>query len=345
MRSFQLRALAAGCALAATAAVRAESVALLPTAQGVRDATATAQVEEAAHRALVGRFELRDATTTRDALRRLRLRAVDAAEPPQLARLAAELDVQWLLSIAVLDVGAGAVPDVALGARLYAVDGALAWTAFVARSGLDDRTVLGLGEITAFDTLAAAAVAELLAPLGGGERLFVAPAAAAAPALGTLAVVPFTATVPEDGVAVAMAASEATRAMLRTRGVALAAPGCVTAALRERGGRHWGELSAWAREELQTRCGATTVVTGSVERWETAARQGEPAPIIAVALRLLDAASGRIVWTGAREVGGADHPGLFGLRRIYSRGALLARAIDRLGADLIAGASGREERR
>lgn len=335
-RRFPL-ALVSGCLLAAAGALSAERVVLISTEQSVRDATATGIVAQAVQERLAARVELTDSAATRAALRRLRLRAADAAEPGELARLCSELRCDWLISVAVLDAGRGEMPDLALSGRLYGRDGQLEWVGFAARSGLDDRGLLGLGEIVDFEPLADLAVAELLGELGtAGDLRPPARKASGAAALGTLAVVPFTATVREDGLAVAAAASEATRAVISRLGVALAAPGCVGAALRARGALRWGELDEPARREMRERCGVTTIVTGSVERWEVGTRQGEPDPLIAVAWRRLDAATGRIVWNGAREVGGADHGGLFGRWRVHSRGALLERSLDHLGADLVA---------
>lgn len=315
--------------------VRGEGVALLPIRQQVRDAEAVERVGYAVREEAGRRGVLIGAETTRSALRRLRMRAPESAPTAELGALAAELGADWLLSVGVVDVAAAPWPDVALAVRLYGGDGHLVWTDFVGRSGLDDRTVLGLGELATLEELLPVAVEELLAPWGGTavsaartrEENVLA-------ALGRVALLTFTATVPEDGVAVAGAATDATRAMLHRMGADLADPGCVLTGLRSDRTRRWGELSGRARLAVRDRCAVETVITGSIERWEATVQWGEPAPIVAVALRALDATSGRILWMGSRELGGADHGGLFGLRRVHSRGALLVRLLDELGREM-----------
>ena len=134
--------------------------------------------------------------------------------------------------------------------------------------------------------------------------------------------------------------TEAARATLLRNGASLAPPECVSGALRSQKLRVWGELSAAARTAIRDACAADLLVTGSLERWEITGSAQEPRPIVALALRLLDGASGRILWMGSREASGWDGQGLFGLGRIHSRGALLDHLLSRLGRDLLQAGTG-----
>jgi hypothetical protein len=83
------------------------------------------------------------------------------------------------------------------------------------------------------------------------------------------------------------------------------------------------------------------LVTGSVERWEI--RGGvTPEPVVAVAVRLLDAATGRILFVGSLEAGGWDHEGWFGLGRVHSRGTHLRNLLERIATRMLRADAGAE---
>ncbi|MCM2268490.1 MAG: hypothetical protein NDJ75_00130 [Thermoanaerobaculia bacterium] len=332
------RTFLAATALLVASAARAETYALLPVRQGVRDAEVAASVERAVRRELTARGEVIDAERTRTALRRERLRSVDSATPERLRDLAAALGAGWLVAVAVHDAPRSGAPDLTLSLRIYDGDsGRLAWASSVGRSGLDGRRLLGLGTIHDLEGLAPIAVAALLEPIAG-ERSAVPPTgeSAASGAGEFYALVPFTVVEVEEGVEVASAATESLRASLLRSGVALAEPGCVTAALRRPDGVRWGELDAESRGKLRDDCGARRLITGAVERWELAGSGLAPEPIVAVAVRLLDAVSGEILWTGSLEARGWDREGWFGHGRVYSRGAHLQRLLDRIVKRMLA---------
>jgi hypothetical protein len=324
-------ALVAGEAAAAT-------VALLPVRRGVRELEVTGLVEQTLAGELAARATLVEAERTRGALRRLRLRAPDNASEAQLLEVATGLGAEWLVSVAVHDASTALVPDLTLSARLYdGRTGRLVWAGSVGRSGLDRRRLLGLGIVESLEALVPGAVGDLLAPLltavdAGGVSSAPAPAARR----DVLAIVPFTAIGTGDGVEVATAATETMRAVLADAGVAMAQPGCVVAALRRPEGVRWGELDAVSRQALRANCAATLLVTGAVERWEIAGSGVAPEPIVAVAVRLLDVASGRIEWAGSLESGGWDRQGWFGAGRVFSRGDHLRRLLAKIGDQMLA---------
>ncbi|MEJ2084955.1 MAG: hypothetical protein P8Y44_04655, partial [Acidobacteriota bacterium] len=154
--------------------------------------------------------------------------------------------------------------------------------------------------------------------------------------LGRVALVPFTGYVEQDALGVADAVTEASRAVLIRQGLHLAAPGCVSQALRLQRAQVWGELTAEARTYLETECGADSLLTGSVAHWEINGSAYEPVPEIALAMRLLNASSGRILWMSSIEKTGRSSESLFRAGRIYSRGRLLDRILTRLTDEMLA---------
>jgi hypothetical protein len=323
---------------ASTSAAAAETAALLPVRRAARRPEVEQQVERALVVELAARVELADADRTRDALRRRRLRSPDGADAEALRAVAAELEARWLIAAAVHEAPVGPAPELTLSARLYdGASGRLVWTGFVGANGLDGERLLGIGRLDTYDQLAEHAVAELLAPLAtGGTGLEPPPAVAGAERLGTVAIVPFTATLATDGLEVSLTATESLREILARHGARLAEPACVRTGLRQAGGDRWGELTAEAREAIRVACGADHLLTGSIERWEIAGSGTAPEPVLAVAIRLLDATEGRILWTGSLEGGGWDRPGPFGLHRVYARGEWLERLLERIIRNLLA---------
>lgn len=340
----------AAAAAAAAADGDGERLALLPLKSTVRDPQAAAAVEAALERELARLGEFTPPRDCRELLRRFRLRDADAAPAASLRRIAKELGVDRLAVATLHDVATHPAPDLALSLRLYeGGSGDLVWAGFMGRSGLDGRKLLGLGVLESVDSLAPELVRRLVAqlPLAAPRRDPLSPSreAAAARDLGTLALVPFTAYVPEDALAVAEAATEAARAVMQRVEVEVASPGCVRESLRRQRAAVWGELAESARRGIADSCGADRILTGSVELWEKRGSGLEPEPEIGVALRLLDTATGRILWMGAREAGGWDNATLFKVGRVYSRGALLDRLLSKLTLGLLRQqASGPRER-
>lgn len=341
-RSLLAALLVVAAALAGGAAAAADSIALLPVRQGVRVDGLGARFEQAVTAELARRGAVIDAERTRAALRSERLRNADAAPPERLRAIAAALGADWLVSAAIHDAPAQLVPDLTVSARLYdGRTGRMAWAGAVARSGRDTRGLLGIGAVTDLEALVPPVVAELVAGIELSAAKAASPQAGAAAAPGLVGIVPFTVNEVADGIEVAAAATETMRALLVAAGAPLAEPGCVTTALRGPGGIQWGELSAEVRAELRSTCGAARLVTGSVERWEV--RGGSsPEPVVAVAVRLLDAESGRILFVGSLEAGGWDREGWFGRGRVHSRGAHLRNLLERIATRMLRADAGGE---
>jgi hypothetical protein len=311
---------------------------LAPVKRRVRDAEAAVAIETALRFQLTEFGELTSSLETRDELRRLRLRDVDTAAPEVIAGLASALGANWIVVATIHDVRRLDVSDLAMSVRFYRGDtGELAWADFMGRNGLDGRKALGLGVLTSMEDLARELVRRLLkeSMLALESRRLPSNQATSVSASGRLALVPFTGFVEQDALGVADAATEATRAVLFRRGIDVATPGCVAEALRLQRAQVWGELAAETRNYLRETCGADRLLTGSVGHWETRGSALEPVPEIALAVRLLEATSGKIVWMSSIEKTGRSSESLFRAGRIYSRGKLLDRLLSRLADEMV----------
>jgi hypothetical protein len=325
----------------AAAAAEPARVALLPVQDRSGDSAAVRAVEEALARGLAGRHELVGRERLRDALRARRVRSVDDAPPEVLQALGRELGAERFVTAIVHLAEREACPRLAVSARSYdAATGELDWAGFEAGSGLDGRRLLGLGAIGELELLAERIAHRLIDGLAAGlEASELAPAARAGAAggaavLGAVAVVPLAGLAESDATRAAETATEIVRAVLARRGVPVLSPNRVAESLRRERVLAWGALDVPVRDALAA-AGAELLLTGTVEAWEAAGDGFEPEPVVAVALRLLDAGSGRILWTGALERRGWDRQGLFRLGRIHDHGTLGERMIDELVETMI----------
>jgi hypothetical protein len=301
----------------------------------VGDSAAAAAVDEALRGELGRLGRLVGPDETRDALRRLRIRNGDRAAPLLLRQLGAELRADWMASATLHEADRSLVPGLTLSVRVYAADtGELAFAGFRGVSGLDRRTVLGLGTISAVEALAPLAARDLLRDLPQAAAAVGAspPGGASRAPLGTLALVPFTGSTEWQPTLSAEAVTEAAQARFFADGVRLVSPNRLQDVLRRLQGGQWGGVAEGTRAALAP--AADTILTGTVEVYELGGGDAEPEPRVAVALRLLEASTGRILWTGSAERSGWDRQGLFRRGRIHSRGALADRVVEELSRRL-----------
>ena len=326
---------------------RADRVAMTPVQDQAGDPVAVGVVEAAVRSRLEASHELVDPTALRDALRRGRVRRVDDAGADELRALGEETGADWVLTLTLHQSARLTPPRLALSGRAWDTEtGALVWAGFEAASGLDGRTVLGLGVIDSLDdlgeTVADRLVADLLASVagGGGRSEALRPSAAG---LGAIALVPLGSVTDAAGTRAAETATEVTRALLDRHGAELVSAGCVIGVLRRQPSYTWGGVDAAALEALRATCGARWVVTGQVESFEIGGSEREPEPRVALALRLLDTETGRIVALGGLERRGWDHQSVFRLGRIYTRGQLAERMVETLLRRLLVEAANRRD--
>jgi TolB-like protein len=315
-------------------------VVLLPIQDRAGDDRAARAVEQALIRQLEERARVTDRERTRSVLRRMRLRNVDAAPQAVLEQLATELGAEWLVSATVHDAERRGDPRLTLSARVYrGSNGELVWAGFEGASGLDGRSVLGLGVIADLEALVPRVVDRLELKLEAepteNRQQDVRSRPSSGAALGMLAIVPVGGLTPKRAVANAETVTEAARAALHDRGVALVSPGCASEALRRGRLPGWGGVDMETGSLLRVACGADVILTGSVERYDVGGAEMEPEPRVGLALRLLDAETGRILWMGSQERRGWDRQGLFRLGRVHSRGALTDAMMKSLVARLV----------
>lgn len=342
-RSIPLATAAAPCAPAvaallcavvlAAAPAAAATVAMAPLSDRQGDPATAAAVEEAvvAEIAAAGHTVV-DRGTLRDALRQRRIRVLDDAVPEELAGVAAAVGADWLLSVTLHQAELRDTPRLALSGRAYdGASGELLWSGFAAASGLDHRTVLGLGVVDDLQQLgrrdAAVLCADFLATTTAGSAA--RPLRPAAARLGLVAVLPLGSVTSAAGTNAAETATEITRSILFRHGAELVSPSRVAAVLRRSRLSSWGGVDDDARRAVAEATGARWIVTGGVETYEVGGGGGgEPEPRVALSLRLLDADSGHIAWIGGREKSGWDGFSPFRLGRVYSRGELAQRLVE-----------------
>lgn len=330
---------------------RAEIVAIAPVQDRAGDPALVEVVEAAVREELATAHRLVDAVVFRDALRRSRIRVVDEASLDALDELAAATGADWVLSVTLHQSARDDPPRLALSGRAWDLpSGELRWAGFEAASGLDRRRVLGLGVVHEPDLLAAGAVERLAADLleaGGSSGNRSVRGEPSAAGLGSVALVPLGSVTDSAGTNAAETATEMVRAQLHRHGAESVPSGCVISVLRRQSSLRWGGVPTRLRTMLRDECGARYVLTGQVEQYETRGSALEPEPRVALALRLVDTADGRIAWLGALERSGWDSETVFELGRIRTRGALAERVGETLLRRLLSelGATSSEKER
>ena len=121
--------------------------------------------------------------------------------------------------------------------------------------------------------------------------------------------------------------TEAVRAQLFKSGVDIVSPNLAFDILRRQQSGRWDGVTARTWTALGSDAGADTILTGEVETYELGGSEFAPRPRVILAMRLLDAATGRILWMDSLERTGWDGQSLLGFGRIYSRGALTERIV------------------
>jgi TolB-like protein len=314
-------------------------IALFPIQNSAGDSAAAATADQILRFELSNYGSLVGPERTRDALRRLRLRNGDHAAPALLRLLGKELAADWLVSVSLHDTERRAVPRLTMSLRIYSsATGELLWMDFRGASGIDRRKLLGLGTIDEMDELIPFAVRDLLEELPTSTETSLPTGTQddleSSLTLGKVAVVPFDGSTKQWATRNAETVTEAVRAQLFRSGVVLVSPNLSHEILRQQQSGRWEGVTARTWTALHADAGADTILTGEVETYEVGGSESEPRPRVALAMRLLDARTGRILWTGSLERTGWDGQGLLGLGRIRSRGALTVRMTEILAARL-----------
>ena len=330
--------------------------ALLPIQDRVDDPDTAQIVEETLHTELAGVAHLANTGDLRDVLRHLRIRDVGDTSPASLEQLGRELGVEWFFSSVLHEAIADPVPQITISARVYRVGTpALGWVGFESASGLDDRRWLGRGGTLSLAELAQTVSWRLLGALvegaatDAGKPRF-GPSTSGflrgpiAAGQGTrVAVVPFNSVTDGDQSRVAETVTESALAVLYRQGVTVLFPGLVGEIQREQGNLVRGEADHKMLQALRHQAQTDLVFTGTVETF--APRQGiAPNPWIAFSARLVDPATGRILWMDGQERTGWQSEGLFESGRVYSTGSLTHEMMSSLVTAFLGVTKGRQER-
>jgi TolB-like protein len=306
-------------------------IALFPAQNRAGDSSAARALDRALWLELNQWGQMVEPGPTRDVLRRLRVRNGDRAAPALLRRLGQALEANWLVSTALHDADRRLVPRVTVSARVYSsATGELVWAGYHAASGLDRRGLLGRGSVSSLEVLVPLVVRDLLSELPVASLGSAAGGATLATDPGTVAIVPFAGSTSRRATFNAETVTEAVRARLFRNGVRTLSPNRSHEILRRFQGGRFGGVTAETRAALHDAGGADTILTGAVEAYEVGGSEFEPEPRVAIAMRLLDGATGRLLWTDALEREGWDRERLFASGRIHSRGALADRMVKTL---------------
>jgi hypothetical protein len=308
---------------------------LLPLQDRTGDVALAQLVTETLHVELEKSLRLASSEGLRDEMRRLRIRDAGDIEPRQLRQLAEKFGVDWLISVTLHAARETPEPEFVISAWAHRVEeNNLAWAGFESLAGLSTRRSLERNRIYELGPLVRLAVRRLVADFRrhlesdrrqpvrtspGQEGFLLEPLAVEQ--LGTVAVLPFESITDVRPSASAEVITALAHATLYRSGAVVVHPGRVNAILRRRGVFMRGELDPLARAALRVGGDADHILTGTVETY-TSPASVEPNPHVAFSARLVEVDSGRIVWMNGQEREGRDHPGLFGLGKVYDAGSL-----------------------
>lgn len=312
-----------------------QKVGLLPT-QNQAGRSEAAQSLESSFRVELGwQVSLVEPELLRDTMRRFRIRDLDQT-PPELLTQASELaGARWLVSSTLHDADDRDIPTMSASIRVYdATSGEMIWSLFRGASGLDRRTVLGLGVVTGLEELAARVgsvlAADLLRDLVSLGSAGAVPDGAMSPTGEEWAVIPFLGMTETSAFANSEAITNLVRSKLLDMNVPMTSPNRLSLAMGQQGLIERGGVSDDLRLALSRDLGTNILLTGAVEIYDKGGFRGEPRPFVEISMRLIDAATGQILWTGALDRSGWNRPWPLALGRTYSRGSLASELSERL---------------
>jgi len=337
--------LLAGSAAWAGAPAYGASMALLPVRDLTGDPVSVAVLKAALRAELSLEYELTDSEQLRDVLRRWRIRDARSVQPEMLSRVADELGVEWLFIATLHRCDLEPVPMVTVsGQVMRRGKGKLVWAGFQSLSGLDEVGLLGRGWVGNLDVLEQMAAARLTGSFirraepkrrspRPASRLFRREALDIGSA-GTIAVLPFEGATGVGATNAGLMVTDLAYAVLWRRGASLALPGAVDDLLGQAGVGLRGGIDATVRSSLLERLEADLLFTGTVETFDFIQQSADPEPAVALAVRLIETRTGRLLAFGGLEREGWDRQRLFGRGRIHSPERLAELIMESLVADL-----------
>lgn len=320
-------------------------MALLPVRDFTGDPASVAVLKQALRAELSVEFELVDSELLRDALRRWRIRDARSVPPELLGRVADELGVEWFFAVTLHRCSLEPLPMVTVsGQAMHRGEPQLVWAGFQSLSGMDEMGLLGRGWVGDLDVLEQKAAARLTGSFTRREesdedsprpasRVFRRQALDIGSA-GTIAVLPFEGATGVGATNAGLMVTDLAYAVLWQGGASLALPGAVDQVLGQAGVGLWGGINDLTRSSLLEGLDAGLLFTGTVETFEFIRTGLEPEPAVALAVRLIETPTGRLLAFGGTERGGWDRQRLFGRGRVYSPERLAQLIMESLVADL-----------
>ena len=308
---------------------------LLSIEDRVGDPEVTAAVETALRAELSALGSVIERDRTRAVLRRLRLRRLEDAEPRLLERLASELEADWLVDVSLQEVQREPAALTLAARAIRGVSGSEIRHALISSTGIEGLHLMGLGLIHELVPLVEREMPRLVSQLALDQSSLSSPRGTRGRrrevSLWTkrIAVIPLTSPLSVDASAAATAGTKALHRVLQEEGMEAVSENAVAALLRRHRSTRWGQLDRGTRASIARELGADVILTGSVDAF-TAGWSVEPRPRVAVALRALDAATGRIVWSGELERDGWYRQRAFRRGRVHTRTVLLQELLRRL---------------
>lgn len=262
----------------------------------------------------------------RNIMRAGRIRLTGAFDGDAASQLQKALNVDLLLTGSIDFYRPKANPEIGLSLRLYdCLQQRLVWSRSVAASGEDFAGLFGVGRITSITLLAQRVVADAFNQLPTTRHDLMSYSNEIVANVKRVAVVELDNVTdqPHSG----RILSTLLLSQLWQQGFDVVEPGEVTAAMNQLRTSPRGAVSAEEIAQLRRSLQVDWIVTGSVYRLSTATEGAETTPFLEIGLRIIDAATGRVVASVTSTRTGNDSEGLFGAGRCYSLGKVAQRCL------------------
>lgn len=274
-------------------------------------------------------------------LHRERIRHLDSIPAPKLAALLDELDAEAAVLGAILTWdAAGPEPRVALSARMVGRDGRTLWSAVAGLSAAETERAFGLGRAPDATALSRRVISRLLETLpqgrpGGprsGKRAVDLPRVYRSPETAGTAL--RICLLPLENRTEQREAPRVVEEILQHRlgerpGLTVVPPADLRGAIVSAGLRAPSLLSRDQLRSLSSGVGTSLFLRGAILGFG-AGPDGSGIPEVELHLTLLDAESGRTLWSGVHRRGGLDYEGLLGLGAVREPAALASQVVAEL---------------
>ncbi|RJP77756.1 MAG: hypothetical protein C4524_07650 [Candidatus Zixiibacteriota bacterium] len=277
-------------------------------------------------------FEAVGMDSVRASLRRHRVRETGALSQRDAWLLSRDLGTPWIL-VGALDIYQDEPVEAGLSARLMnSTTGDLLWADAFYATGLDHAGLLGLGEVSDPRDLARDLLGKLVRSL---QRTWLEHPERIYDEIGSQALRPGLILVPFGNSSATSQGhwivQNVLLGLLVGQGYRVIEPGMATQALRDYARFPQGEIDLAALDSLAARFDADYCLTGHLTEYRVDPDpSGADVPVVDLETRLLEAATGRIIWAGHAEHSGADFIKIFQVGMIRSPGRLLQETFARL---------------